>query len=173
MVEKSPTFQFWNLILTIQILVLIFIRAHRQRNFPLYVESLEALMFLFFAVDHYSYSRWATIHLRDTKSLPESAREDFIRNWLLQKKSNRFSIIPLDQAHKEENAKVKGKGGAVGLTENPTALKRWMIAEPEFARLITEFEYLYLPERDPELHYRYHGKGISTQKSFHKSHTSG
>ena len=85
----------------------------------------------------------------------------------MQKTSNQFSTIPFDQAHEQENVKVKGKGGAVGLTEN-----HWMIAGPEFARLITEFEYLYLPELDPELNYRHHEEGILTQKSFQKQVTS-
>ena len=35
---------------------------------------------------------------------------------------------------------VKGDGGAVGLTENPSALKRWMLCGPEMARLVSEFE---------------------------------
>ncbi len=35
----------------IEILVLIFIRAHRENKFDLYLESLEALMFMFFALD--------------------------------------------------------------------------------------------------------------------------
>ena len=35
---------------------------------------------------------------------------------------------------------VKGDGRAVGLTENPAALRRWMISGPEVARLIAEFE---------------------------------
>ena len=30
----------------------------------------------------------------------------------------------------------KGDGGAVGLTENPAALRRWMVSGPEMARLI-------------------------------------
>jgi hypothetical protein len=30
-------------------------------------------------------------------------------------------------------------GGAVGLTENPAALLRWMIASPEIARHVNEF----------------------------------
>ena len=38
------------------------------------------------------------------------------------------------------NAAVKGDGGAVGLTENPSALMRWMIAGPEISRMIEEFE---------------------------------
>ena len=35
---------------------------------------------------------------------------------------------------------MKGEGGAVGLTENPAALRRWMVAGPELSRMIEEFE---------------------------------
>ena len=51
-----------------------------------------------------------------------------------------FSGIAVDQAHEQNNASVKGGGGAVGLTENPAALRRWMVSGPEMARLIEEFE---------------------------------
>ena len=44
MVAKSPTFQYWDTIIKMEILGLIFVRAHRELNFPLYVESLEALV---------------------------------------------------------------------------------------------------------------------------------
>ena len=71
-------------------------------------------MYIFSAHDHYNYSRWALIHLRDMKSLPDCAKETFCHNWVLQKTTNRFSAIPLDQAHDEKESpkvKVKGKGG--------------------------------------------------------------
>ena len=42
--------------------------------------------------------------------------------------------------HTQSNACVKGDGGAVGLTENPSALHQWMIAGPEVARIIGKFE---------------------------------
>ena len=51
-----------------------------------------------------------------------------------------FSSIAIDQAHEQMNACIKGDGGAVGLTDNPSALLRWMVAGPEVARLIQEFE---------------------------------
>lgn len=41
-----------------------------------------------------------------------------------------FSAITFDHAHEQNNAYVKGDGGAVGLTENPEALRRWMLAGP-------------------------------------------
>ena len=50
-----------------------------------------------------------------------------------------FSAMAIDQAHEQNNAAVKGDGGAVGLTENPAALQRWMVSGPEMARVIEEF----------------------------------
>ena len=41
---------------------------------------------------------------------------------------------------------MKGNGRAVGLTENPKAFKRWIIAGPEQAKLLTEFEDQFLDD---------------------------
>lgn len=46
-----------------------------------------------------------------------------------------FSALAIDHAHEQNNASVKGDGGAVGLTENPSALRRWMVSGPEMACL--------------------------------------
>ena len=35
---------------------------------------------------------------------------------------------------------MKGDGGAVGLTEDPAALRRWMVSGPEISRLVSQFE---------------------------------
>ncbi len=125
MIAKSPTVQFWDLVLEFEILVLIFIRAHRSNDFNLFVESLEALVPWFFALDHINYSRWIPIHIRDMKSLPDAIREDFKKFWVVPKTRNKFSSMPIDQAHEQNNQLVKGLGGAVGLTENPVAFRRW------------------------------------------------
>ena len=42
--------------------------------------------------------------------------------------------------HGQENANVIGEGGAVDPTENPSALRTWMVAGPELSRMIQEFE---------------------------------
>ena len=58
----------------------------------------------------------------------------------VQKTAKAFSSIPLGQAHEQNNELIKGEGGVIGITENPTALLRWMVAGPELARMVTEFE---------------------------------
>ena len=133
MVQKSPTFQYWDTILNIELLGLIFIRSHCERNFPLYVESLKAMVPWFFALDNYNYARWIPIHIRDMESLPATILKEFEEHghWVICKTTNRFSAIPIDQAHEQNNEAIKGSGGAVGLTENPSAFRKWMISGPE------------------------------------------
>ena len=42
----------------------------------------------------------------------------------MKKSRHAFSAIAIDQDREQNNACVKGDGGAVGLTENPAALHR-------------------------------------------------
>ena len=142
--EVCPQFQFWLMILELQLTVMIFIRSLRESNFSLYVESLTTMVPWLFALDHVHYSRWIPIHLRDMVSLKERhphVYSEFIKgNFVVKKSKHVFSAIAIDQAHEQNNASVKGDGGAVGLTENPAALRRWMVAGPEMARLLQDFQ---------------------------------
>ena len=125
MKNKSPTFMFWNMICRYEKLILIMVRAHREKNFPLYIAVLEELAPLFFVLGHVNYARWVPVHIRDLKALPMSVKEEFTRNhnWVLSRTGRPFSSIPVDQAHEQENKVVKGTGGIIGLTENTTALR--------------------------------------------------
>eukprot|EP00733_Pompholyxophrys_punicea_P000350 Pompholyxophrys_punicea_v1_NODE_93_length_3578_cov_92.823162.p2 type:complete len:144 gc:universal NODE_93_length_3578_cov_92.823162:1687-1256(-) len=74
-----------------------------------------------------------------------------------------------DQAHEQQNALFKGDGGAVGLTENPVALRRWLLAGPDLSRLITEFEEGLVSEpTSSSTDSDHHECGKSTQVTFHK-----
>lgn len=98
----------------------------------------------FFTLDHVNYSRWVPVHLHDMLTLKNRLPETYAHllngGFTVQKTCKVFSTISINQAHEQNNAMVKGDGGAVGLTENPAALRHWMISDPEVARLIAEFE---------------------------------
>ena len=59
---------------------------------------------------------------------------------------------------------IKGDGGAVGLTEIPAALRRWMVAGPEIARAVRDCERTYEVGRPDET--RHHEQVPSVQKTF-------
>lgn len=45
MIEKSPTFQFWDSVMGLEKLILTFVRAHRERNFEVYMWSNRRIFF--------------------------------------------------------------------------------------------------------------------------------
>ena len=136
----------------------IFIRSHREGNSALYVESLKALVPCFFALDHHNYACWISVHIRDMESIPAPILQEFEEHshWVFRKTMNRFSTIPIEQAHEQNNEVVKGSGDAIGLTEYPSAFRKWMVAGPEQARLLKEFEDDYLPPQEKDSQYGCH-----------------
>ena len=59
-------------------------------------------------------------------------------NFVVKKTAHRFSAI--DQGHEQSNAAMKDDGGAVGLTENIAALRRWMVSGLEMTTVIGKLE---------------------------------
>ena len=74
--------------------------------------------------------------------------------------------MPIDQAHEQNNEIIKSAGCAVGLTENPLAFRKWMVSEPEQARLLKEFECPYFSNLSNVESGFHHEEGFSTQESF-------
>ena len=67
--DTCPQFQFWFLILQLELAVLVYVRSIREADFLLYIESLSKIVPWFFALDRTNYSRWVPIHIRDMISL--------------------------------------------------------------------------------------------------------
>ena len=157
MIAKSPTFMFWDLILRYETPILIFVRAHREKNFPLYVNVL----------DQVNYARWLPVHIRDMKSSPRPIKEQFEiqGNWVISK-------LPIhSRVRKSQGERL---GGCIGLTENPVAFRRWMLSGPELSRLRKQFESEYFSDNDPDNSQNFlnHEQGLSTQKTFQRQVTS-
>lgn len=163
---KHPQFAYWSIVKELQLIVMTFIRALRTSNFTLYVDSLTKLVPYFFALDRTHYARWLSVHIRDMASLATSCPSTFAEfmagKFTVKKTGHPFSAMAIDQAHEQTNASVKGDGGAIGLTDDEHALRRWMIAGPEVARLIQEFETKVETDDNP-LH---HEQRVSVQETF-------
>ena len=99
---------------------------------------------------------------------PEIYREFQSGKFIVQKTTNAFSDIPLDQAYEQNNELIKGDGGAIGLTENLSALLRWMVSGPELARLVKEFEN---SDEDQHTQLPHHEQSHASQTRF-KNHVS-
>ena len=141
--DVCPQFRYWAIAMKLELYMLVLVRSLRQGSFEMYLDALAEHAPWFHAFNHTNYARWVPVHLRDMIELstkhPEVAAEFNHGNFTIQITNRVFSSIAIDQAHEQHNAYVKGDGGAVGLTNNPNALRRWMIAGPEIARVIEEF----------------------------------
>jgi len=119
-VASFPQFHVWYLTLQLELLLLAFVRSFQEANFELYIEALSKMVPWFFSLDHTNYARWLPIHLRYMNCLNDVAPDVAVQfqqgKFAVSKTSNPFSAIPIDQAHEQNNALVKGEGGAVGLT---------------------------------------------------------
>ena len=60
-----------------------------------------------------------------------------------------FSSIASDKNYEQLSQLMKG---AVGITENPGVLLRWVVAGPEVTRLINELDYTQYAGRDSKHH---------------------
>ncbi|CAC5423003.1 unnamed protein product [Mytilus coruscus] len=178
MQQEHPQFNYWYMTLQLEIDALIFISSIRQGDFELYIEALSNIIPWFFALDHIHYSRWLPVHVRDLALLqdhnPQLFHEFSDGQFVVFKSKKKFSAIAVDHAHEQNNALVKSDGGAIGLTESPVALRRWMIAGPEMARLVQEFEISTDPEHETESDEleSHHEDTTSTQLAFHRDVTA-
>lgn len=72
--------------------------------------------------------------------------------------------MAIDQAHEQNNAKVKEQGGAIGLTQDPSGLLRWTLGGPEVVRLLSEFKSE--EEGDKRIKRLHHEQYPAYQKKF-------
>ena len=171
MCVQSPTFFFWDLILRFQAIIFVFVRAHRERNFDLYVSTLEKLAPFLFGLDATNYSRWLPFHVRDMKSLPSTVLAQFKKgNFTVTKTKHKFSSIAIDQAHEQSNKLIKGTGGLIGSFQQQDSLIQYLVNAPEIARILQDFGK-FLPnwgmvDEDDEL--QHHEHTHSFQKRFHE-----
>jgi hypothetical protein len=127
-------------VIDFELALLTFVRSIRCSNFQLYIDSLTNLVAWFFVKDRTHYARLVPVHIRDMIELEQRRPDVFCEfnsgKFTVKKSDRSFSATATDHAHEQLNAAVKGDGGAIGLTENENALRRWLIAGPEIARLI-------------------------------------
>ena len=144
MLLSSPTFFYWNLVQELEAIVLTFIKSIRTtRNWKIHAKSLKILCPWFFALNHHLYARWASVHIRDIKTLEESGSdliEEFAQSkFVVTKSRNRFPAIALNQNHEQCNATLKGKGRTIELFQKDEAFRRWLVTHPKLFELTRDF----------------------------------
>ena len=61
---------------------------------------------------------------------------------VVHKSCREFSALAIDQAHEQSSVIIKDNGSAFGRTEDPSVLRRWMVAGPKVNFLVAHYETL-------------------------------
>ena len=125
-VRASPQFDYWHRVLDLELLFLQFLRSQREQKYISYSQSLTKIIPWMFALDHYYYARWFTVHVNNLIFLKNNSP-------LTHKIRRKFSSLAHDQVHEQLNAIVKGDGGIICITENEAAVTRWAVSGPKTA----------------------------------------
>lgn len=126
--KESKTTKLWveNLIKPVQ-LMMMFVRAEREGDWPLHLKVVSKMLPYFFAAGHHNYARYATYYLNDMKNLPPVILARFLKGehtthhqkgiW-----NGMWSDMFIETTFMRFG---KGDGGLVGVTLKPKSVKIW------------------------------------------------
>ena len=123
-----------------------------------------------FALDQTNYARWLSSHIRDLSTLAQVHPNVDLHfrdgNFVIHKTARMSSAMSIDQGHEQNNALVKATSCAIGLTDNTSAFRRWMVSGPEVGRILTDFETEFCCHHNTGI--KHHEPIPSVQTTFHK-----
>ena len=131
--SSDPMKLFWNTYLEMVSTLMNCIRATREGNWNLHLDSIKEMLPWFFAYDHTNYARYLPVYLVTMTSLedthPEAHRLLLDGDFGVQRsKQHGFSRLPVDQTIEQTlNRSTKTKGGIVGFSLRKGAVQRWML----------------------------------------------
>ena len=146
----------------------MFMKSVRIGDFDFFLECLNAILPLFFALDHTQYSQWMPVFIQDFSTSERDHNETYKalkKGFFTVRKTNCvFSNIGIDQAHEQNNKILKTDGRVIRVLHKPIALLKWTICGPVISEILKE-EGGNLPE----LH---HEDTASFEKDFCKDRDS-
>lgn len=149
---ENPTYLYWREYMEMVSILMGFLRAEREGNWELHLESFSKMLPWFAVCDHTNYSRWGPVYFADMVQLPATAPEvhsEFVAGRFSVKRSGRkFSQISTDQALEHVNKVAKISGGIVGITQLDSTRDRWCLTYNERARISDDTLSLYDLQHD-------------------------
>ncbi len=123
------------------------IRACRQGDWEEYLAALDEQIKYFFAHDLYNYSRLMPIHLAQMNDLKTTNPETWTAlkdgDFCVKKTGIPFTNLFVDQTLEQCIKELKVAGGITGITQNESALNRFLFTAPEMTRIVNEFQSRY------------------------------
>ena len=141
--DKSRTAFYWGRIVRNFLLTYFsFIRNQHQGNWLGTLESIEMLRSYVFSLGHTDYSQWVPVFLRDMaqlQTLHPDVHDNFMKGNFVVQRSEKFSLMGLDQSQEHSIRMLKEYGGPKGLY-NQVEKMVTELSRAEVLRVVDEFE---------------------------------
>ena len=139
--HNGPMKVFWDSYLEMVEVLLNAIRATREGNWEMHIESTKEMLPWFYAYDHINYARYLPIYLvnmMSEESHPEAHTMLANGDFGVQRTTHHgFSQVPVNQTIEQTlNRSTKTKGGIVGFSLKKSAVQRWMLTAHSRAAFI-------------------------------------
>ena len=137
--QDEPNYAYWTNYMRMVEILLGFIRANREGNWQLHVDTFAVMLPWLTIYDHTNYARWGPVYVADMKGLPQTAPEVFREflegNFVIKRSNKRFNQVPMDQATEWMNRMCKLSNGIIGITRNDPARDRFCATWSERSRI--------------------------------------
>lgn len=116
--QESPQFQYWITTMELEAILLHFVKTLRTADFEEFISVMERMCPWYLVTDHGHYGRWLPVFLADMKKLrekhPEIYRQFKMGHFTSRRTNKKFSCIPDDQFHEQNNKMVKESSSFLG-----------------------------------------------------------
>jgi hypothetical protein len=139
--NQSKTVKLWLDVLIKPVFIMMsFIRAEREGDWLLHLASVRQTMPYFFAAGHTSYARYGLYYRRSMENLPPHILNHFMKGeHVMHHLRGVWNGIWNDMYIKTTFMRYgHSKGGIIGMTLKPDALKIWALSRHLFNRLQTD-----------------------------------
>ncbi len=139
--DRSPTAKLWVDCFVRPCLVLMaFIRAERESDWPLHLWSYSQMIPYFFAAGHANYARYGLYYLRSMESLPSEIQKLFMKGQHTMRHTPGSANSTWSDMFIETTFMRYGHshGGLTGITLNDSATRRWALSLHTCSQIIRD-----------------------------------
>ena len=143
--KKSILAEHWinNLIRPV-FLMMLFIRAEREGEFPLHLYACKEMLPYFFAAGHINYARYGICYVMTMSALPKNVLHQFLQGeHILHHKQGIWNGIWSDMMIETSYMKFgKGPTGIIGKTTKPRTINIWAKSQHTCSEVLQDLDSL-------------------------------
>ena len=136
----SRTIKLWVNCLVQPVLIMLFIRAEREAEWPLHLLAVKLMMPYFFATGHLNYARYGLYYLSSMERLPDDISVQFMKGeHVMRHQAGIWNGMWSDMFIETTFMRYgHGPGGLVGITLNVAAMKQWALSLHTCSQLVKD-----------------------------------